>query len=234
MAPVGRTARACGMTLLEVVLGVAVLSSVALLTATALAQARAWNDDNHAHFRAMRLLRVTELMTRQWSDRRSAVGVDASGGKVRMEPEKITFITATPVLHHAWPLVAASYVIEKDGAGGAWRLVYEEARVSRFGTQGQAVENQLTSPATGDEEPLRTVLLGGLGSLRFERYGPRLSPEERAAAAGGGEGADDQEARRPGWWPYDAPFKGSIPALRLVGVHEGKEFACVFVVERSR
>lgn len=227
-----------GMTLLEVLLAAAVLASVALLAAMLLAQGRAWNDDNQSHFKALRLVRVTELLTRQWSDRRSAVGVDASGGKVRIEPESLVFVTATPVLHPGWPLVTASYRVEKEPGTGLTRLAYEEARVSRFGTQGDAAEAQLESPATGDEKPLRTVLLSGVKDLRFERYGPRLSAEQFAAALDRGDLSasdhDEDGARRPGWWRFDAAYKGPVPAVRLVGTLEGKEFTCVFVVERSR
>ncbi|MFM9958156.1 MAG: hypothetical protein ACKVZJ_08760 [Phycisphaerales bacterium] len=232
------------MTLLEVLLATAVLSAVVLLAALVLTQARTWNDDNHGHFRSMRLVRVTELMTRQWADRRSAVGVDASGGKVLIEPGRVRFVTATGVLHGGgsggrWPLVSASYLIEKDVTTGRFALVYEEARVSSFGTAGVSTASaaQLESPATGDEEPARTVLLKNVKDLRFERYGPRLSPEERAASLERGEistGDEDEEARRPGWHRYDSVFKGPIPAVRIVGEHDGKEFACVFVVERSR
>ncbi len=225
-------------TLLEVVLATAVLAAVSTLAAMMFAQARSWNDANASHLKSMRVTRVTELMTRQWADRRSAVPADGAGAKVVATPEELTFVTATPLLHHGWPLVLATYRVEPDPAhlGGAkrWRIVYEESRISRLATTGDAKETQMDNPATADEEPLSTVLLPALSAVRFDRFGPRFAPEDAQRAMENGETIDEKRDLTPDWRAYDTLFKGPIPAVRISGEHDGKEFACVFVIERSR
>ena len=225
-------------TLLEVVLATAILAAVSTLAAMMFAQARSWNEANASHMKTMRLARATELMTRQWADRRSAVPVDPAGAKVIAEPEALRFVTATPLLHRGWPLVIATYRIEPDQSGpfGERRsqLIYEETRVSHLGTTGEARESQFKNPATEDEAPFRTVLLSRLGDLRFDRFGPRLSPEDLQLAVTNHEPVDQERDLAPRWWAYEKLIKGTIPAVRIVGEHEGKEFACVFVIERSR
>lgn len=227
-----------GFTLLEVVLATAVLAAVCTLAALMFAQARSWNDSNASHLRTMRVSRATELMTRQWADRRSAVPVDAAGAKIISTPMELTFVTATPVLHHGWPLVLATYRIEADTPSptGAprFRLLYEESRISRLAFSGDARESQMKNPATSDEEPLSTPLLSRLGRVGFERFGPRLSQFDAQEAIERGETIDERRDLTPGWQVYDKIFKGAIPAVRITGDQDGKEFSCVFVIERSR
>ncbi len=224
--------------MLEVVLATAVLAAVCTLAALMFAQARSWNDSNASHLRTMRVARATELMTRQWADRRSAVPVDSSGAKVVATPTELTFVTATPVLHHGWPLVLASYRIESDTPSLAgeprFRLLYEESRISRLAFTGDASESQMENPATSDEKPLSTTLLSRLGHVGFERFGPRLSQVEAQETMERGETVDQKRDLTPGWYVYDKLFKGTIPAVRIAGDQDGKEFACVFVIERSR
>lgn len=227
-----------GFTLLEVVLATAVLAAVSTLAAMMFAQARSWNDANASHLKTMRVTRTTELMTRQWADRRNAVPADATGAKVVATPKELKFVTATPLLHRNWPLVLASYRIDADTptirGEKRWRIVYEESRISRLANTGDASETQMDNPATADEKPLSTVLLSGLDDARFERYGPRYSPEETQSILERGETIDQTKDIVPAWRDYESPFKGPIPAVRISGEHEGKEFACVFVIERSR
>lgn len=231
-------ARRRAFTLLEVVLATAVLAAVSTLAALMFAQARSWNDSNASHFRTMRVARATELMTRQWADRRSAVPVDAAGAKVIATPTELTFVTATPVLHHGWPLVLATYRIEPDSPSPTgerrFRLLYEESRVSRLAFTGDARESQMTNPATSDEKPLSVPLLSGLGAVRFERFGTRLSQVDVQESLERGEAVDEKRDLVPGWHLYDRLFKGTIPAVRVTGEQNGKGFACVFVIERSR
>lgn len=227
-----------GFTLLEVVLATAVLAAVSTLAAMMFAQARSWNDANASHLKTMRVTRTTELMTRQWADRRNAVPADATGAKVVATPTELKFVTATPLLHRNWPLVLASYRIDADDptirGEKRWRIVYEESRISRLANTGDAGETQMDNPATADEKPLSTVLLSGLNDARFERYGPRYSPEETQSILERGDTLDQTRDLAPAWRRYETLFKGPIPAVRLTAEHEGKEFACVFVIERSR
>lgn len=229
-------------TLLEVVLGVAVLATVCTLAALAISQARSWSDSESQQSRALRLARVGELFNRQWGDRRNAAPISQSGGSSVLEPARIDFLTATPILHTGWPLVVASYVIKEDftpgRAPGRWyRLEYEESRVSRLGVGSQAEQSQLKTPATADEKPLKAVLLPACRSLRFERFGMRYSPAERQRRTERGVTDASEPAEQPAWHPFTEPFDGPISAVRLVGTagdRAEQEFSCVFVVEVSR
>ncbi|MBN8646109.1 MAG: type II secretion system protein [Planctomycetes bacterium] len=229
-------------TLLEVVLAVAVLATVCTLAALAISQARSWSDAQSQQARALRLARLGEMFNRQWADRRNAAPVSQSGGSAVVEPKRLEFLTATPILHTRWPLVVAAYVIKEDfspgkGPGRRYRLEYEEARVSRLGVGSQAEASQLKTPATADEKPLTAVLLTDCRDLRFERFGMKFSPTERQRRAEQGVQDRNEQEEQPAWHPFEENFDGPIPAVRLVGFageRARQEFSCVFVVEVSR
>lgn len=247
MAPVNqrrvwRLAPGRGFTLLELLLAVAVLAVIAVLIAALMGQARSWDEANGSQANVMRVSRVTELLNRQWSDRRTAVSIGNENQRVIAKPKRLEFITASPVLHPGWPLVQASYVLERDPnppaglpAGEYFAMVYEEARISRLGEATGAERLQMSSPSTDDERPARRELLRGLTSARFERFGPEFSPEEmqRNKEQGGGF-SEDPESKKNKWRVFDREFSGPISAVRLIARKDGQEFACVFVIELSR
>lgn len=240
------------MTLLELILALGVMSGVVALAATLWAQAKSWNDDAAAHLRWLRVARVTEMLQRQWSDRRSAVSLGKNNEKVTVKPDRLSFVSASPMLHTGWPLVEAAIVVRPDAAPGiggssaGYTLWYEESRISRLGATTAFDESQLTNPATQDEEPRRIELMTGVRGLRFERFGRAPRDSDRAGALSpartgriendedepGARGSADDRTLR--WREFDEVYKGPVPAVRLVGEKDGKEFACVFVIELSR
>jgi len=226
--------RRAGFTLLEVVLALSIMATITTLVAALWAQARSWGDQNASHLRALNTARVIETAQRQWTDRRQAVDLGVNGVKVTARPERIEFVTATPILRPDWPIVQAGYVIEPDaaGPGDTCSLWYEEARVWRFGETTQFDRQQITNPATGDEQPLRLRVLSGVRGLRFERFGagdlPQGLPIQEARARA------TPEQRRLTWRKFEKLYKGPLPAVRLVGDIDAQEFTCVFVIELSR
>lgn len=135
----GAFARARAFTLLELVLALTLLASMTVLIASMWSQARRWGDDNAGDLHAMRLPRVLALVRQQWSDRRTSAPLEASGLTVSARHDRLSFVTATPVLFPGWPLVRATYLIEPDEQrdprtdAPLQRLVYIEEQVGDVG-----------------------------------------------------------------------------------------------------
>lgn len=235
-------------TLIELMLSATILASVAALTAVLWAQASGWTSDAMSEHRGVRLARVIELMRSQWADRRTGVALDGKGATVRVERDGVEFITATAVLERGWPLVRASYLIEPDldtgiGRPSAWKLVYEESPIIEFdGPQGAARQGDRegSKPRRPPAAPpvRKTALLRGCDRLALERFGRELRVEARQGQTESEPGAAAVPRREdhalPGWREVEREFAGVPPAIRLVGRMEGREFACVFVIEDSR
>jgi type II secretory pathway pseudopilin PulG len=187
------------MTLLEVVLAVTILAAMSGLIASMWTQATRMADDGGGQHRAMRLARVLEMMRSQWADRRTSVKLGRGGSSVTVEPEAMTFITATAILEPGWPIVRARYVVERDydtgtGALAAWRLVYEELPVvdlesplDQPGDSEKALapgERRAERPVESPKEK-RLMLLAGCAELGWERFGKsdRAEVEEAERSA---------------------------------------------------
>lgn len=244
--------------MLEVVLAVTILAAMSGLIATLWGQASRMAGDGGSQQRAMRLARVVEMMRSQWADRRTSVSLDRSGASVAIEPEGVSFITATAVLEPGWPIVRARYLVERDyetgiGREAGWRLVYEELPVvavaEEQGVPGLKGEEIRDVPERRPESPRekRMVLLNGCAELRWERFGraARVEAAEADRLKSGDEGTNGtdsskepaarSEAERTEMWrEFEEEWRGKSPAVRLAGQFEGKEFACVFVIGDSR
>jgi hypothetical protein len=166
---------------MELLLAVAILSAVFGVVATLWNQASGWGADIEKHSEALRLQRVLAMMKDQWSDRRTGVSLGEADASVVITDTQVSFTTATPILFPDWPLVVATYRIEKEtdpGRVGLWRLVYEEARVSSGKMQRSDVAREPGTTWEAGRDPRgrplrdRTVLLAGMSGAQFERFGP--------------------------------------------------------------
>ncbi len=251
------------MTLLEVLLAVTIIASLMGLVASLLGQARAWTDVGETDRTLMRLQRVGEALRAQWADRRSSVSLDESGSTVAMGPDELTFVTATPILFPEWPLVAVTYRVEADTGtvdrrGLNRRLVYEETRISGM----QELPDRHALDAQGHRLRDSMILLDACTELRWERFGrddraeeptsrddarsdpdARTEPRDPQAEPGVRTGAERtrdvdpeeiEERERLRWRAFEHEHQGLIPAVRLVGEHQGERFGWVFVVRALR
>lgn len=241
-----------GFTLLELLIAITILASISALVATLWSQTNAWAGENGITHKTMRLPRVRELMRAQWADRRGAFRLSSSGASVVPEPDCLGFITASPMIFPDWPMVRAEYKIERDydtpaGMPPAWRLAYIETRISDLTKPPEKSEDLLA--AGQNEEAGRYVLLSGLSSLSFDRFGVGIrSIRKNGSRVEPEEPSKEQEAQGPSitnrtpdkdedeqrWRPFDEPFDGWIPAVRILGDMQGEAFSCVFVIEASR
>lgn len=241
-----------GFTLLELLLAITILASISALVAALWAQTGAWAGENSLSHKTMRLPRVRELMRAQWADRRGAFQLTPSGSSVVAMPDRLSFVTATPILFPDWPLVRAEYIVERDydtpaGAPPAWRVAYEETRLSDLGQPPQKVDDLIAS-GRGDEAG-RYILLDGLSVAAFERFGtgdrsiqrsgslvepdePSEDPKRPIAPAVNIKPDKDEDEQR--WRPFELEYGGLIPAVRLTGIYEEEAFSCVFVIAGSR
>jgi len=175
-----------GFTLLELLLAVAILASVFGLVASLWGQASGWNNDIERHGDVLRLQRVLAMMKDQWANRRTSVELGDKKEDVVVSHTQISFTTASPILFPDWPLVVATYRIEPErdlDRLGEWRLIYEESRIASAAVPSEAMRPS-DSTRLPDRDPrgrpLRdhTVLLEGMTSARFERFGPAPKPEK--------------------------------------------------------
>lgn len=242
-----------GFTILELLLALTILASVFGLVATLWSQTAAWADENTLTFRTMRMARVRDVMRAQWADRRGAFALNDNGLPVVAAPERLSFVTATPLLFPQWPLVRAEYVIERDfdvpaGQPAAWKLVYVETPLSALDEPPLEVEELEQSGQL--EKFRRYTLLAGLPRLAFERFGVGERSELKSGSLITTQRDEEDDESNPGdrtqrralaedenverWRPFDKLFIGEIPAVRLVGEREGEEFSCLFVIAGSR
>ena len=253
-------AGSAGMTLLELLLALTVMASVMGLLGTLMGQARSWTQRGATDQVLMRLQRVGEAMRAQWADRRTAVDLDEEGRKVAATASSLRFLTATGMLFPEWPLVVAEYRIEADtqhfSSGGVlWRLVYEETRLSGM----EEIPGAYAVDVRGRPMREAMVLLEACPELWWERFGRGTdadgirgagrrgtegggravdgggsdAPEDARGAESGARGAGEEE-RAYRWRPLEEGFEGFVPAVRLVGAHEGERFGWVFVVKALR
>ena len=251
--PIRRTRPRHGFTLLELLLAITILASISALVAALWTQTSAWAGENGSTLKTMRLPRVLELLQAQWADRRGAFRLDEAGSSVIAEPDRLSFITATPILFPDWPVVRAQYIVERDydtppGAPPAWRLAYIETRLSDLSKPPEEAED-LIAQGRG-EDAGNYILLSNLASLSFDRFGvgnrsilkngsrveaeeENPDPLEKQPSVLQNRTPDEAEDKQK-WRPFADPFDGLIPAVRLVGEYEGEAFSCVFVIEGSR
>lgn len=252
MSPSLRLAPRRGFTLLELLIAITILASISALVAALWSQTTAWAGENGMTLKTMRLPRVRELMRAQWADRRGAFRLSDSGESVAAEPDKLSFVTATPMLFPDWPLVRAEYSIERDydtpsGALPAWRLVYTETRLADLSEPPEDAQ-ELINKGMG-ENVGRYVLLANVASLAFERYGvgdrsirkkgSLVEPEDPEAKSTDLQSltqnhTPDKDEDEEKWRPFEQKFDGLIPAVRVVGEFQDEAFSCVFVITGSR
>lgn len=250
-----------GFTLLELLVAITIVASVSALLGALWAQTHRWASENGSSLRAMRLPRVQEFLRAQWADRRGSFKLKDSGESVAAEPGKLSFVTASPMLFPDWPVVRATCIVERDyntpvGAPPAWRLVYEETKLANLAAPPIDAEKLI---AEGKGELVRRfVLLAGLARLEFERFGVgdrsrqkqgsltnESAPVDRPTASDKGDphitapigtpsGDERRDEDKKKWRRFDEPFRGEMPAVRIVGEYEGEAFSCVFVIAGLR
>lgn len=252
-----------GFTLLEMLLAVTVLSTATLLIGAMWTQARSWSDDGYAAERLLRLQRASEAMRRQWNDRRTTVALNRKSGSVIAMPEELTFVTTTPLLFPDWPMVTASYRIERQpgsplGDLARYDLVYTETKIAEVGAKPK--DDDVVRVYDEDEQSTWT-LLSGVQKLRWERFGQALPAATIGRESEVNERGVKRQQRDDGrkldengnpieieedddkrltddrinrWREFDLPDTRTIHAVRLLGEIEKEPFACVFVIEALR
>jgi prepilin-type N-terminal cleavage/methylation domain-containing protein len=155
-----------GMTLLETLVAATVLASLTTLAATLWSQAARWAGEPALAQGALRNQHAVELLRAQWAARPRGVAlVKDQPQRVRVDGERLEFITTRSALFSGWPLVRAAYVIEAEqsrapGAAQRRRLVYEELRLGRLDA---AVDDGARTPDSADLR--RRTLLEACDSL---------------------------------------------------------------------
>ena len=243
-------------TLLELLLAVAVFSSIATLGATLYLQATRIGAAPVAADRSLALQRVVMLAHDQWDNRRvmmfgedSDVRAEAMTVAAVFAPGKVSFVTASPVLFPDWPLVRVTYRIERrladelDASRGAsgdagstarFALVYTEPR----STDPSAPPESSGRTPDGERRSASMVLVAPCESLGLERFGPpepEEAPDPPAPSDGRPQAETEDSERDPlGWHRYDEAFDGPVYAVRFVGSLHGDRFTCTFLAEPSR
>ncbi len=224
-------------TLLEMLLALSVLSIISVLVGTMWMQARGWSEENSSSNESMRLQRACEFMRAQWADRRSSASLDDQNRRVLATPEALTFVTATPILFTDWPMVIATYEIEREpgsplGELARFTLRYTETPLSRL--------DKAPDPSSAQTRSL--ALLSGVHRLRWERYGTADAPaplREQDQLRETTEPADEEGPEKPEdrvirWRPFTRPDSRLTPAVRLLGEYHKEPLSCLFVVEALR
>jgi len=121
-----------GMTLLEVLVAMALMGMMAVIVSTLWGQLRSWNEEADRAGAALRPHRAAVMLREQWGARHSVGDEDETLGRVQAGPGGVSFLTTRPVLYPSWPVVEASYSIERR-ADGEQSLVYDERRVGPTG-----------------------------------------------------------------------------------------------------
>jgi prepilin-type N-terminal cleavage/methylation domain-containing protein len=193
-----------GFTLLEVILAVGVIASIALMVAILWSTLVRWQSDAIDQQERMRLHRVAELLREQWADRRLTRSMMAGGREYQLGEHSLTFVTAVPVLFPDWPLVAVTYSVERSSTSGGqprYALVYQEQRITDTTSMPVPVERD----ERGRLLIKRVVLIDGATELAWQRFGrldskgEETPPDPLADAlspTGRGEQAEDSD-RRP-------------------------------------
>lgn len=235
MAPVTRGKRTKrGFTLLEVLLAVAVIASVAMLGSTLWVQASESSALVQSRERGLRLQRVGSLLRDQWSDRRALElpgesEAERAMGGVRFGAGSISFCTTRTILLPEAPLVAVEYLL-REREDGLVDLLYAERLVVRF--SGPAEESET---ASGDDASLRraaTVLLEGCDAITLERFGAPAEIE-----SGEEEEGASQTRPRPSWMPFEPEGDEQeieSEAVRVSVRYQGEEALWVLVARPSR
>jgi hypothetical protein len=238
----------CAFTLLETLLAITVLASMSLLIAQAYRIAHE-SVSGGAHMeRAVTVQRVLRLAADQWSYRRSVPLETTSddeqpedSGGPKLLPDRVGFITATPVINPRWPLVEATYRIVPsrniESAAPVWDLVYDERPLASLQAVRQAKNYDVST----------LVVLSSCDELRMDRLAPPDDPVRQATAAPvSDEEMDGVEGDVPNqalaWIPFEINPQAEVSgedavaphAVRIVGRYQGEQFSCVFVVKVLR
>lgn len=175
-------------TLLELLLALSVLAAMSVLIATLWRQASDWASDAATFDGAMRLPRAAELARSQWAERRTSVILDEQGRSLGFTPERLSFVTALPVLFVDSPLVKVEYIIDTDPRSSSSfplrRLRCSETPV----VDVLAAQNPSASPGPSSRaRPLPSsvqapearviTLLEGCATLTWEWFGEAADPE---------------------------------------------------------
>jgi prepilin-type N-terminal cleavage/methylation domain-containing protein len=159
-------------TLIETVLAVSIIATIATLAAMVFASAASHAEAFAEEDQASRAARITDLAKVQWSNRRVIRGAvtraDEDEGLIAFAHDGVSFVTTHPVIFKDWPLVHVTYrVVQEDD--DTFSLLYLETRV--IDTTGQdPVVGGLA--ADGRARTGGLVLLERIPELRIERFGP--------------------------------------------------------------
>lgn len=221
-----------GLTLLETLVAATVLASLTTLAATLWSQAARWMGEPALAQRALRNQHAVELLRAQWAARPRGVAlVKDQPQRVRVDGERLEFISTRSALFPGWPLVRAAYVIEAQpqGAPGAperRRLVYEELRLGRLDA---AVDDGARTPDGADLR--RRTLLEGCETLAWRAVAPPAEGGAPGAPAwvswSSGSGTGDVAGAPP-------TFVADPRAVRLEGLTPQGAVECVVIDVASR
>lgn len=238
MAPLidGR-GRGSGFTLLEVLLAVAVIASVAMLGSTLWVQASESSAMVQSRERGLRLQRVGSMLRDQWSDRRSLELPGESGpqramGGARFRADSFAFSTSRSILNPGSPLVEAEYLV-RERPDGLFDLVYAEQGIERFAGAFDGADPRDAEIRASRRSAI--VLLEGCEAIVLERFG---APAENDADDS--ERSDQEEGGAPEralWMAFDPDSEGGAvesDALRVSVRYRGEEAAWVLVARASR
>jgi prepilin-type N-terminal cleavage/methylation domain-containing protein len=246
-------------TLLELLLSLTVLAVMTLLIATLWRQASDWSSDAASFDGAMRLPRASELLRSQWAERRTSYSITGKGHSLGITSERLTFVTAMPLLHPASPLVKVELIIEPDPTSSSSfplkRLRCSETPLIDVASASQPVASDESGRTPAPIRPssiaapvARVItLFDGCSQLAWEWFGQAPDPALAATAAftNPTEPATDtppdplpsSAPAPPQWHPVqlDAPpAPEDIRALRLVGTLGKEDVLCIFPAAASR
>lgn len=252
MAPlIARPRGPWGFTLLEMILSIAIIASVAMLGSSLWIQSAETSSLAQSRERGLLLQRVGALLRDQWADRR-ALALPGEGeaeqrtGGVRFRPGLIGFTTARPILFTNAPLARVEYLV-RERADGLLDLLYTEQRLLRFDAAPDDEERSEPPSVLAEEERRAAiVLLEGCEEIRMERFGPAQAPDEDAErdTDDGAEPEAEPEPERGGalvrseWAGFaedpDEQTEHRSDAVRIGVRYRGEEAVWVFVARPSR
>ncbi len=221
--------RLVGFTLLEMLLAVAVIASIAMLGSSMWMQATEVSAVAQGRERGLLLQRVGVLMRDQWADRRALdlPGEDQGSvelGGVRFGPDAIGFNTSRAILLTDAPLVRVEYrIVSRED--GLQDLIYIEQPVTAFSDSGLNRESGGRSVA--EARRVAIPLLEGCRAISMRRFGPIPS-----------EDPDADGPSRTAWSSFEVVESEGKPlrsdAVRIEVHYQGEEALWVLVARASR
>jgi prepilin-type N-terminal cleavage/methylation domain-containing protein len=218
-----------GFTLLEMLLAVAVIASIAMLGSSMWLQATESSAAAQGRERGLLLQRIGVLMRDQWADRRALdlPGEDersAELGGARFGPNAISFDTTRSILLTDAPLVRAEYrIVSRED--GSQDLIYIEQPVASFSGAGSNGES--SGQPSGEAKRVATALLEGCRAIRMERFG--VIPAEES---------DDERPSRMAWSSFETVESEDeelrSDAVRIEVHYQGEEALWVLVARALR